>query len=158
DVLTAIGTVGAVVVALFGYFIPKLFPPQIRIRIADPRGSRQRVQLLNRSGALPVPTRDAWARYYHVQVSNSRRWTKARNGLFMLLRLEEETTSGWIELWSGGGIPLVWQHQDLLGSIRNVGPPAFADLVHVVQDLDPTRTKWLELTPTFAPYGVELRR
>lgn len=157
DVLTAIGTVSAVVVALFGYFLPKLFPPQLRMQLADSKGSLQRVQMLDRRGALPVPTRDAWARYYHVQVSNARRWTKAHNARTMLLRLEEETKTGWVSVWSGGGIPMVWQHQDQLGSVRNIGPSAFADIAHVVQDIDPARTKWLELTPTFAPYGVQLR-
>ena len=157
DVLTAVGTVGAVVVALFGYFLPKLFPPQLRVRIADVKGSRQRVQLLDRSGAIPLLTRDTWARYYHVKVTNVRRWTKAHNVQVLLLRLEEETTTGWVESWAGGGIPLVWQHQDATGPIRNVGPAAYADLVHVVQDVDENRAKWLELTLTFAPYGVELR-
>ena len=70
DVLTAIGTVGAVGVALFRYFLPKLFPPQLRLCVADAKGTRQRVQLVNRSDAIPVPACDAWARYYHVQVAN----------------------------------------------------------------------------------------
>lgn len=44
-----------------------------------------------------------------------------------------------------------------MGAVRNVGPIAFADLLHVVQDADAGKAKWLQLTPTFAPYGVELR-
>lgn len=157
DVLTAVGTVGAVIVALFGNFLPKLFPPRLQIEIADAHGSRQRVQLLNTAGAIPVPTRDAWARYYHIKTSNTRRWTKARNVRVMLLRLEQHTAAGWVEQWAGGGIPLRWQHNEQLGNVRNIGPAALADLVHVVQDVDPAQTKWLELTPVFAPYGITMR-
>ena len=31
DVLTALGTVGAVLAALFGYFVPRWFPPRLRL-------------------------------------------------------------------------------------------------------------------------------
>jgi hypothetical protein len=139
-------------VALFGYVLPKLFPPRLRIRIADPPGARQKVQLQDRSGAVPVPVRDAWARYYQIEVTNARRWARAHNVRVMFLRLEVETIAGWVNEWSGGGIPLVWQHQQVVGSVRNVGPAGLADQVNVLHDGNAAR---LTLTPTFAPYGVE---
>lgn len=158
DVLTAFGTVGAVVVALFGYFIPKFFPPRLVIRIANVEGSPQKVQLINQTGAIPVQARDAQARYYHIEVSNARRWAKAHNVNVLLSEIEEETTAGWTKVWSGGGIPLIWQHEHTMGGNPSIGRSRFADLFHVVQDVDPARVKWLELTPKFAPYGVEMRR
>lgn len=154
DVLTAVGTVGAVVVALFGYFLPKLFPPKLRIAIADAKGVHQAVRLIEQGGAIPARARDAVARYYHVRVSNERRWTKAHNVQVMLLRIEQETTAGWVETWAGGGIPLIWQHQDMLGSVRNVGPPGYADLFNVLHNVG---AQALQLTPKFGPLGVQLK-
>jgi hypothetical protein len=156
DVLTALGTVGAVLVALFGYFVPRWFPPLLRLTISDPQGVRQRTRVVvDSGGAIPVP-REGWGRYYQLEVSNTRRWRKAHNVRVMLLKLETETTAGWVESWGGGGIPLKWQHQDALGAARTLGPPAFADLFNVLKlDGAPPLTQ-LGLTPTFGPLGVEL--
>jgi hypothetical protein len=159
DVLTALGTVGAVLVALFGYFLPRLFPPRLRLAMSDPQGVRQRLQVVGSTvvGNITIPAvRDGWGRYYQLDVRNARRWAKAHNVRVMLLRLETETTSGWVELWGGGGIPLKWQHQDALGATRTLGPPALADLFNVVKlDGAPPLTQ-LGLTPIFGPLGVEL--
>lgn len=155
DVLTALGTVGAVSVALFGYFVPRWFPPLLRLAVSDPKGVRQRTRVVVDTGAIPVP-REGWGRYYQLEVSNTRRWRKAHNVRVMLLKLETETTAGWVESWGGGGIPLKWQHQDALGATRTLGPPAFADLFNVLKlDGAPPLTQ-LGLTPIFGPLGVEL--
>ena len=155
DVATAIGTVGAVVVALFGNFLPRLFPPKLSVRLANPLGVRQQVQVIYPGGAIPA-TFETAARYYQLEAANSRRWVKAHNVRVMLLKIEQRTTVGWVEAWSGGGIPLVWQHQDALGSVRTLGPAPLADLFHVVQDRDAHGSRALVLMPSFAPRGVEL--
>lgn len=157
DALTAIGTVGAVAVALFGQFLPRLFPPRLRVSMVNPHGVHQRVRLVvDTGGAIPV-ARDVWARYYHLEVRNARRWAKAHNVRLMLLKIERETTVGWVDVWSGGGIPFQWQHHEVLGSVRTLGPAPLADLFNVLQDEDTTRTKYLTLTTIFGPLGVELR-
>jgi hypothetical protein len=155
DVLTALGTVGAVLVALFGQFLPRLFTPQLQLTKSDSNGVRQRVQVVTTRGVIPAP-REGLGRYYQLEVSNARRWTKAHNVRVMLLKLEAETVAGWIESWGGGGIPLQWQHQNALGSTRTLGPPALADLFNVLRlDGAPPVTQ-LGLTPIFGPLGVEL--
>jgi hypothetical protein len=74
----------------------------------------------------------------------------------MFLKLETESTAGWVESWGGGGIPLKWQHQEALGGTRTFGPPALADLFNVLK-LDGTPPlPQLGLTPIFGPLGVEL--
>lgn len=157
DVLTAIGTVGAVVVALFGQFLGKLMPPRLQIRMASLLGTPQRMQIYNNTGPYPVYLRDAEARYYLLEVSNGRRWAKAHHVRVMLLQIEEEhPTVGWKVSWSGS-IPMKWQHQETMGGVRNIGPRALADLFHVMHDTDPTGEVALQLTPTFGPFGVELR-
>jgi hypothetical protein len=159
DVLTALGTVGAVVVALFGQFLPRLFPPRLQLAMSDTQGVRQRVQVVTNAGVgnITIPAaRDGWARYYHLEVRNTRRWAKAHNVRVMFLKLETETTAGWVESWGGGGIPLKWQHQEALGGARTFGPPALADLFNVLRlDGAPPLTQ-LGLTPIFGPLGVEL--
>jgi hypothetical protein len=160
DVLTALGTVGAVVVALFVWFLPKFFPPKLQLTKAAPNGVRQRLQVVGSTvvGNITVPAtpRDGSGRYYQLEVRNARRWAKAHNVRVMFLKVEIETTAGWIESWGGGGIPLKWQHQDALGSTRTLGPPALADLFNVLRlDGAPPVTQ-LGLTPIFGPLGVEL--
>jgi len=155
DWLVAIGTIGAVIVALFGQLLPRLLPPKLRIKLLDTGGVRQLSHIIQHGGALPVPIGQMWTRYYHVHVSNSRRWTKARTVQVVFLKSEEETTTGWVEVSIGSGIPLTWQHQYSAGSNRNVGRPAVADLFRVGQDAsNATLATSLSITPTFAPFGV----
>ena len=155
--LTAIGTVGAVVVALFGQFLGKLFPPRLQIRVANPLGVAQQMQIYNHTGPYPVYLRDADARYYLLEVSNQRRWAKAHHVRVMLLRIEEDhPTVGWKESWSGS-IPVKWQHQEILGGVRNIGPRAHADICHVMRDTDSGHEVALQLTPIMGPFGLKLR-
>ena len=160
DVATAIGTVGAVVVALFGNFLPRLFPPKLSIAVVNPRGVRQQVWLGNiQSGGFVInTTHTSDARFYQLTVKNSRRWVRAHNVRAVLQKIEQRTTVGWVEVWSGGGIPLVWQHESALGTLRTLGPAQLADLFHVLKDQNAQGTKALVLTPIFGPYGVELAR
>lgn len=161
DVATAVGTVGAVVVALFVWFLPKFFPPKLQLTKAAPNGVPQQLQVAMGNtvvGNITVPAvpRNGWGRFYQLEVRNARRWAKAHNVRVMFLKLETETATGWVESWGGGGIPLKWQHQDQLGSTRTLGPSAFADLFNVLRlDGAPVVTQ-LGLTPIFRPLGVEL--
>lgn len=155
DVLTAIGTISAVAAAVFVSFIPKLFRPILEIGVRDAFGVRQQVLLEIPNSAY---SRDAWAQYFHIEVRNQRRWVKAHNVAVFLLRMEEWTSGKWVQVWAGGGLRLAWGHEYATGSLRDVGPPASADLLHVVQDVDPAHSKWLQLTPTVQPYKLELRR
>lgn len=157
DIATAVGTVGAVIVALFGQFVPKLFPPKLRIKLHNPKGLKQQIGYYVGDGGTAMVLRSTWARYYHVEVTNTRRWARARNVRVVIRKWEVQSGSdaGWVTLWSARSLPLVWQHQDHLGTVRIVGPPALADLVNVQQDIsDATRIGLLTVTPTFAPVGV----
>ena len=73
----AVGTIGAVLVALFGQaFRAKFFPPKLSLRLENTSG--EAIQ------------ESAWkARYYHLRVSNSRRWSPAHEVRVVLLREEE---------------------------------------------------------------------
>jgi hypothetical protein len=70
EALTAIGTVGAVLVALFGDWIKRtVVPPRLDVELSNTRGLRIPVNLLSPDGSQ----RESEARFYHVRVSNMRR-------------------------------------------------------------------------------------
>ena len=83
NVLIAIGTIGAVIVALFGNWLRfRMFPPILNIRLLDPEGE----------GPLPV-TRHKWWRISGLRpvvslpVSNGRRWIPLRTLMFACFKL-----------------------------------------------------------------------
>ena len=92
-------------------FRGKFFPPLLTLTLADKDGELTRVRLVWMQDNEP---RERWeaARYYHLRVSNSRRWSPAHQVQVSLLRLEEAAAGGeLIAVWSGD-IPLRWRHQE----------------------------------------------
>jgi hypothetical protein len=88
DVAIALGTIGAVLVALFGQaFRAKFFPPKLSLQLTDRNGEATRKSI--GEGPLTQP-----ARYYHIQVSNARRWSPARDVRIVLLQVEEPGPDG----------------------------------------------------------------
>ncbi len=94
NILVATGTLGAVVVALFGNWIQlRFFPPKLTIGLLDPDG--EKVDVTTSTGQKVDE-----ARYYHLLVSNSRRWFTARNVDVRLLQIEEPAPGGgWRTIW-----------------------------------------------------------
>lgn len=149
----AVGTIGAVVVALFGQaFRGKFFPPLLSLSLADPRGELTEVRLAWTDGGQTHERSEA-ARYYHLRVSNARRWSPAQQVQVVLLRVEEAGADGeWVSVWSGD-IPLGWRHQEVLPSVlRTIGPEAWVDLCSVVKD------KFLQIHPLIKPNNLETVR
>jgi len=85
EALTAIGTVGAVLVALFGDWIKRtVVPPRLDVELSNTRGLRIPVNLLSPDGSQ----RESEARFYHVRVSNMRRRSDAHQVQLYLVRLD----------------------------------------------------------------------
>ena len=126
NLCVAIGTIGAVLVALFGQaFREKFFPPRLSLCLSD-------------SGGTPTPERmpngqSVQARYYHLRVSNSRRWSPASEVQILLLQVEEPGPNGNLQVTWRGDIPLAWRHQQLFPLARTMGRDADADLCSVRQ-------------------------
>jgi hypothetical protein len=139
EALTAIGTIGAVLVALFGGKLR----PKLEMGLIGPEGEPARVMLswVDEGGAVQQRVEDA--RYYRLRVSNRRPWRKATGVQVVLLGIEEDTPDGeWRPSWAGS-VPIVWMHER---SVRTIGAtPAQADLVTVVKN------KWLALHPQIKP-------
>jgi hypothetical protein len=113
----AVGTIGAVLAALFGHvFRAKVFPPKLTLQLI-------RRSELNYEGEEKIPTR-----YYHLRVVNSRRFAPAKEVRVVLLQVWEPGPDGRLQLTWDGDIPFSWRHQTVFPLLRTIGPETYADL------------------------------
>lgn len=148
----AVGTLSAVIVALFGQaFRAKFFPPKLSLNLVNQDGERTRVRLKWIENEVEQE-REEDARYYHIRVSNARRWSVANQVHVVLLRVEEPGADGQFALSWTGDVPLGWRHQQVYPILRTIGPPSDVDLCSVVKD------KWLQLHLLVVPYNWEVKR
>ena len=76
--LVALGTIGAVFVALFG---KKFYRPKLELTLANPKGELAK---------WTVGGKDMSARFYQVRVTNRRRWSPANNVGIHLIGIDEQ--------------------------------------------------------------------
>lgn len=148
----AVGTLIAVLVALFGQsFRSKFFPPKLSLDLVNQDGEKTRVLLKWNENNVE---QERWedARYYHLRVSNARRWSNANQVHVVLLRVEEPGADGRFVVSWVGDVPLGWRHQQVYPILRTIGPASDIDLCSVVKD------KWLQLHPLVVPYNLEVIR
>jgi hypothetical protein len=146
DVVIAIGTLAAVVVALFGEWLrARMFSPKLTLTLASPRGDPTPVTVTAPNGTSRVEQ----ARYYRLRVSNQVPWPKATQTRVQLIRLEEPGPDGQLQLKWAGEVPLQWTNQQIVPLERTIGSSATCDLCSVV------RGKWLELHPVIMPSNLE---
>jgi hypothetical protein len=149
QILIAIGTLGAVVVALFGGWLrARIAPPKLIIKLENERGVKAPSILTAPDGT----TRESVSRWYHVRTVNERRWSPATQAQVFLLRLEEPDAAGEYKMTWVGELPLRWRDQEIKPLVRTIGYDADADLCSVV------REKWVELHPLIAPIALNARR
>ena len=148
----AVATFFAVLVALFGQaFRDKFFPPLLSCRVLSADGERTTVQLTWPEEGI-VRERSEEARYYHLQVANSRRWSPAREVQVVLLQVEEPGADGRLHVSWTGAVPFTWRHQEVHSAQRTIGPSSDADLCSVVKG------KWLSLSLMVHPFNLKSRR
>ncbi len=147
---TAVGTIGAVVVALFGNWLrAHLTPPKLTLRLKDERGTKTPVTITAPSDGSQRQTEGRW---YHATVENRRRWSPAHGVQVFLLRLEEPDAAGEDQVTWVGSIPLRWRHQEIHPLALLIGPSEECDLCSVIRD------KWVELHPLIVPHALNHRR
>ncbi len=157
---TALGTVGTVVVALVGKrFLSKVFPPRLALELRVPEGEPGRIRNLSFEQSEP---RERWedARYYHLRVSNKRRWSPAHNVQVFLVRMEEPGPDGDLQLTWIGDVPMRWRNQEYFPVTRTIGAPADCDLCGVARGRrnDAGEEVRLDLLPLIIPYSLNARR
>jgi hypothetical protein len=150
---TAVGTLAAVCVALFGSWLrSQLAAPKLRISLRSTSAHDTDVTM-QVPGATSVSTK---ARWYHITVENDRRWATANEVQVFLLRLEEPDASGqFVATWTGN-IPMKWRHGSINSSItRTVGFPETADLAALFKRGVDTTEPFLALQPIYAPSPLQ---
>jgi len=129
-ILTAIGTLSAVIVALiialFGEKIRNLiFAPKIEISIKDPKGELIH-NITDKDGNIIESKK---SRYYHLIVSNKNR-NDAHDTQVYVNKIEDfyGPSRNKRTLWEGE-IPLNWIDQAFKSYHLTIGPPEICDLV-----------------------------
>lgn len=146
--VSAVGTLMAVLVALFGDRIRAfLIPPKLRLELVSAIGNKTQVTMTSDTG-----TREELGRYYHVRLTNDARWPRATQAQIFLVRLEEPGPDGVPQVRWSGEIPLQWQWAQIHEQQRIVGRPAVADLCRVI------RGKWLDVMTLVYPSDLEKYR
>jgi hypothetical protein len=143
-----IATFLAVLVALFGEVArKKFFAPKLRLRFDDPKGEGTTVRLTRTDAVIPQQ-KDLKARFYHLLVTNGRRWSPATQVQVLLLGVEEPRADGqFTPVWSGD-IPVGWKNQEFFPPSRTLGPNSYIDLCSVRED------GTFQLYPLFQPNNL----
>jgi len=123
--LVAVGTIGAVIVALFhDYLKPR---PRISMKVLDTQGHL--VPVSSQQGDEPSE-----ARYFHLKVTNTRRGTRANGVQIFLTHIQKKGPDDRYSTYWVGDLPMRWRHQEVHPLQRVVGPDLDCDLCSVHKD------------------------
>ena len=106
--VSAIGTVSAVIVALFGAKLRSvLMPPRLTLSLKERRGLRVGFTIPIDGGS----DAQTYARWYFARVENGTRWNSADGVYIFILSIEPQDASGTFNVQWKGEMPLKWRHQ-----------------------------------------------
>ncbi len=144
NILVAIGTIGSVIVALFGNWIRLTFsPPNLIVGLLSDEG--EKIDVSNATTGQKVDE----ARYYHLLVSNRRRWFTATNTDVRLLQVEEPAPGGsWRTTWKAT-VPIHCRHQESNPLKHNIGSAMDFDICSV------WKTGRVQIHPIIAPNNLK---
>jgi hypothetical protein len=148
--LAALGTIGAVVVALFGDLIRgwSFLAPQLSIRLKDPKGEFS-VREITGGGAI-IAQRTG-SRWYHIEVKNRRRWSPARSVQLSLIRFEELNADDKYETRWTGEMPFQWKDGQLRSLTPDLGREVDSDRCSVT---NAPNGPYLQLHPIIPKFSV----
>jgi hypothetical protein len=137
----AIATSAAVFLALFKEVIIRfLYPPKLNLMLVKSKGEKSRVKVQWNGQESEDP-----ARYYHLQVSNSRRVSPAQDVQVYLTRVERPGPNQKLQVEWEGNTPMRWRDQEIHPLQRKIGAPFDCDLCMV------TKKCYAEILPVIAP-------
>ena len=126
----------------------KFFPPKLALQLLNPDGEKTHVQLTwyenNEKKELKKD-----ARYYHLRVTNSRRWSSANQVQVILLQVDAPGPNQKLQTVWNGAIPLTWRHQELYPPLRTIGASADVDLCSVIKE------GGFQLHPLVKPFNLD---
>jgi hypothetical protein len=152
--VAAVGTVSAVMVALFkDWFRYRLLPPRLHISLSRTESNEiPNTGLVNPNDPSGSPFVTV-SRWYHVGVTNARRWVEATDVQVFLLRVEEPDEAGQFTTIWDDPIPLKWHHMQTLNLPAGmvVGRPAKAALVAFFKDAATSKEPFLQIQTMHFP-------
>ena len=152
----AVGTIGAVLLALFGDLLKsKLFPACLEISVNNLKGVFTPIERSVRMSETHIKKETGKSRYYHAVVSNKKKWPRAGQVQLFLKSIEEPNIDGCLEeIWSGD-VPICWRNQPFYPALRDIGSHADCDLFSIQQYESEC---FLEIHPLFKPYNLHTIR
>lgn len=109
-----------------------------------------RVALRNREGLMTFDKDGVPVRYYHLVVSNSRRWAPARNVIAYMTQMDRSEPDGrWQPAFQTGPVPLPWQFDQHHPGLPLIGYERICDLGFIAKG------KPFELARRFQPYSLD---
>jgi hypothetical protein len=146
--VSEIGIAGTWVIAISAIWGERvraaLFKPHLDVSLVSAAGESITETLTWVSDGKPA-SRQRKARYYHLRVSNRRRFPVAHETQLAIEAIEMPGPDGTPHVVYRGPVPLTWRHQSLYPTARNVGPAAEAHLFAIDEDDD------LKLMPLVVP-------
>jgi hypothetical protein len=124
--LVAFGTLSAVIVALFGNWIRlTFFPPLLKVQLLNSEG--EKISMRDSKTGQIVDE----ARYYHLVVSNDRRWFTATNTDVHLTQIDVPAPGGGYRVEWRADVPIQCRNQ-LFNPLRHdIGSPKDFDVCSV---------------------------
>jgi hypothetical protein len=151
--LVAVGTIGAVVVALFADWFKGLFV-KLSLSIENPGGVFTPTIRPTVDGELMFEVEESAARYYRLRVKNTSRLVKAHQVYIWLLAIHHADEKGELSSAWTGELPLIWEHKDQFPGARSLGEPKNADVVAVSADGELTLQSLIPALALPGPYKL----
>jgi len=134
---------------IFGQaFRKKFFPPKLALQLWKLEGEETQVQFIGYENNQKKESKKD-ARYYHIRVTNSRRWSSANQVQVILLQVEAPGPNQKMQTIWTGAIPLTWRHQGIYPPFRTIGAPADIDLCSVIKGGS------FQLHPLIKPFNLD---
>jgi len=123
QIAVAVGTVAVAILAIWGDRVRHLFGlgPRLHVSLDDPEG--ESIAIAEGAG------RSTPARYYHIRVKNSHRWSQATNVRVVIVGLSRPAADGTLAPQPlSGPLQLMWRFSAFHPNYSTVGPDDIADL------------------------------
>ena len=137
--VAAFGTLIIAILAIWGDWVRSL--------LAAPK---LKISLRSNSGEFTQFGDGRKVRYYHLVVTNTRRWAPCRNVVAYLTRVERPgPDDNWQQVLRTGPVVLPWQFGKFYAGLPIIGRERICDLARISED------EGLELVPEFRPNNLD---
>jgi hypothetical protein len=116
------------------------------LKLLDPLGERVKEKITSPKGDERL--RDA--RFFHLRVCNREQCLAGDNVHVFLIKIEERSSEGELQVKWDGDVPLQRRYQEAHLAVGDIEPDMDFDFISIVKD------KWLQLHPLLFPIDLEI--